>query len=277
MENPYQIYEAKIIERIKESDDIFTIKILLTDPFVHHEYKFQPGQFNMLYLFGVGEIAISIVSDPKEEQYITHTIRVVGRVSRGFEKLKEGDRIGVRGPFGKGWPLKQAIGKDVLIISGGLGCAPVTSAINYIIERQNLYGPLKILQGIKRSSEFIYHERYDRWEAAANTEVIISVDETDVSWSKSIGLVTEHIKDLQLDVNKTIVMMCGPEIMMKIAADHCIKKNIEEKNIYLSMERNMHCGCGHCGHCQIGGVFVCKNGPVFSYPEIKELLGRPGF
>lgn len=277
MENSYFPYEAEIIERIQEAEDIFTLNLAFTNTLYRREYHFSPGQFNMLYLYGVGEVAISIVSDPKQSNIISHTIRVVGRITRGLANLKVGDRIGVRGPFGRGWPINEAIGKEVVVVSGGLGCAPVTSAINYITKRPNLYGRLKILQGIKRSSDHIYHEKYSKWAELPNTEVIISADEGDPSWSGAIGFVTEHIKNLNFDIYKTVVMMCGPEIMMRVATKNFLDKKVPEENIFLSMERNMHCGIGHCGHCQIGGNFVCKDGPVFSYPEIKELLGKPGF
>lgn len=277
MLHAYYPYVAEVVERLQESSDIFTLKLRFTNPEVQKKYIFAPGQFNMLYLYGIGEIPISIVSDPKEPEIITHTIRVVGSVTKGFDKLLVGDHIGVRGPFGYGWPVQKAINKDVVVITGGLGCAPVTAAINYILQRRSQYGDLKILQGIKCSAEHIYCERYDRWSKALNTEVIISTDKGEPDWPGAIGFVTEHIKHLSFEENNSVVMMCGPEIMMRVAIIQFLKRNVAEENIYLSMERSMHCGIGHCGHCQIGGVFVCKDGPVFSYPKIKELLGKPGF
>jgi NAD(P)H-flavin reductase len=273
----YYPYTAEIVERLQESSDIFTIKIRFTEPEVQKKYTFDPGQFNMLYLYGIGEIPISIVSDPREPEIITHTIRVVGSITKGFDKLSVGDQIGVRGPFGYGWPVQEAINKDAIVVTGGLGCAPVTAAINYILKRRNQYGDLKILQGVKCSAEHIYCERYDRWSQAPRTEVIISADAGEPDWPGAVGFVTEHIKHLNFKENNSVIMMCGPEIMMRVAVAQFLKRNVAEENIYLSMERSMHCGIGHCGHCQIGGVFVCKDGPVFSYPKIKELLGKPGF
>lgn len=276
MNDAYCINEAEITERIQESPDIFTIKMRL-DNKIAPQYAFAPGQFNMLYLYGIGEIPISIVAYEKESGILTHTIRVVGRLTNGFNVLKKGDKIGIRGPFGRGWPLEEAINKDIVIITGGLGAVPLTAAVNYILGHRDKYGELKILQGVKCSAEHIYCERYDIWSNAPGTKVILSADEGDPNWPWAVGFVTEQIKNLKLNPDNTIALTCGPEIMMRIAADHCIKKDISPKNIYLSMERSMHCGLGHCGHCQFGGVFVCKDGPVFSYSEVHDLLGRKGF
>jgi len=277
MFDAYYPYVAEIVERLQESGSVFTIKLRFIDKSIREKYVFTPGQFNMLYLYGIGEIPISIVSDPEEPEIITHTIRIVGSTTQGFNKLHIGNQIGVRGPFGTGWPLQKAVDKDVVIITGGLGCAPVTAVINYMLQRRDQYGDLKILQGIKCSAEHIYCERYDRWAQEPRTEVIISADAGEADWPGAIGFVTDHINSLVFNESNLVVMMCGPEIMMRIAVNQLLKRNIAEEDIYLSMERSMHCGIGHCGHCQIGGVFVCKDGPVFSYPKIKELLGRPGF
>lgn len=275
--NDYLPQEAEIIARIQESPTIFSLRLRLTNPEIQKNYQFLPGQFNMIYLFGVGEVAISIVSDPTEKNEFTHTIRCVGRVTRALEKLKIGDRIGIRGPFGRGWPLQLVKGKDIIVITGGLGCAPVVSVINYIIERIAEYKSLKILQGVKHSSDFIFASRYKEWFQMPKTEVFIAADHADPLWPWAIGRVTDMIEKLDIEPKNTIGMMCGPEVMMQVALQGLLKKNIPEDNLYLSMERNMECGIGHCGHCQFGGLFVCKNGPIFSYPQIKDLLGVPGF
>ena len=273
----YMPYAAKIVGRIDEAPNIFTLKLRFIDPDIQRNYSFEAGQFNMLYLFGIGEVAISIVSDPADKTIFAHTIRSVGRVTKGLSQLKIGNQIGIRGPFGRGWPVKIAEQKDVIIITGGLGCAPVTSAINYVVKHRRQYGKLTIMQGVKCSSEYIYCERYDKWRQVENTEVIVSADSGELDWPWAIGFITEHIKHLTLAPSKTIVMMCGPEIMMQVAAKALVKKHIAEQNLYLSLERNMQCGVGHCGHCQFGRVFVCKDGPVFPYNQIKSLLGQEGF
>lgn len=275
--NDFLPLEAEIVSRTQESRTIFTLHLRFTDKVCQDEYFFHPGQFNMLYLYGVGEVAISIVSDPNEKNTFSHTIRAIGRVTRALQQLQPGDRIGVRGPFGRGWPLIDAKGKDVVIITGGLGCAPTVSVINYILARRSEYGALTILQGVKHSDDFIFRKQYAVWAAAPNTSVHIAADVVGPKWSFGVGYVTDMINTLHFQPDNTMVMMCGPEMMMHVAIDALVKQHIPEENLYLSMERNMECGLGQCGHCQYGGLFICKDGPIFSYPEIKALFYEPGF
>lgn len=275
--DPYVPLEAEIVGRTQESPTIFTLHIRFLEQKCRGQFLFSPGQFNMLYLYGVGEIALSIVSDPEEKNIFSHTIRAIGRVTRALQKLEVGDRIGIRGPFGRGWPLEAAKGKDVLIVTGGLGCAPAVSIINYILARRNQYGNLKILQGVKHSDDFIFRQQYSKWQESPNTEIHIAADQAGPHWPWGVGFVTDMIHPLKLNPDKTTVMMCGPEMMMHAAINALMKKNILENDIYLSMERNMECGIGQCGHCQYGGLFVCKDGPIFAYPQIKTLFSVAGF
>jgi sulfhydrogenase subunit gamma (sulfur reductase) len=277
MSNQYLPHEAEIVERIQESPSLFTLRLKFSDPEVHTAYQFEPGQFNMLYLYGIGEIPISIVSDPKDEHIYDHTIRAVGRVSNGLSKLKEGDRIGVRGPYGRGWPLDQAEQKDVIIVTGGLGCAPVVSVINYIMNRRERFGSVNIVQGVKHSSDFIWKERYDQWRQAPSTKVLVAADAGDAIWPWHIGPVTGLFEQLEFDPERTIVMMCGPEGLMRVIVKYMLELGLGECDLWLSMERNMQCAVGHCGHCQYGGKFICKDGPVFCYEQIKDLFGIKGF
>ncbi len=269
--------EAEILERVQESPSLFTLRLRLTDPARQADYSFEPGQFNMLYLHGVGEIAISIVSDPREADSIDHTIRAVGRVSRGFAALRAGQRIGLRGPFGRGWPLQAAEQRDVVIITGGLGCAPVVSVINYVGQRRERYARLNILQGVKHSADFIWRERYERWRQLPDTRVLLAADAGDALWPWHIGRAADLFGQLAFDPANTTVMMCGPEGMMKRAVQYMRKAGVPAQDIWLSMERNMQCGAGHCGHCQYGGLFVCRDGPVFPYDRLHDLFGREGF
>ncbi|MCL9684940.1 FAD/NAD(P)-binding protein [Legionella maioricensis] len=275
--DPYLPFEAEIAERVQESATIFTLHLRFIDPEHHERFIFYPGQFNMLYLYGVGEVAISIVSDPKKKNILSHTIRAVGRVTKALQKLHPGDRIGIRGPYGRGWPLKQAKGKDIVVVTGGLGCAPSISIINYILERRAQYGHLSILQGVKHSEDFIFKKQYELWKKSPHTEIHIAADQAGPKWPWSVGYVTDMIDKIKLDPANTIAMMCGPEMMMNTAIKVLNKKGVSEEHIYLSMERNMECGIGQCGHCQYGGFFICKDGPVFAYSEIKELFHEPGF
>lgn len=275
--NTYLPHEAVIVERIQESTSLFTLRLRFSDPEIHRQYQFEPGQFNMLYLYGVGEIPISIVSDPMDESIYDHTIRAVGRVSKGLFNLKQGDRIGVRGPYGRGWPLEQAEQKDIIIVTGGLGCAPVVSVINYIMNRRERFGKINIVQGVKHSNDLIWQERYDQWRAAPETKVMLAADAGDPIWPWHIGPVTGLFEHLEFNKDRVIVMMCGPEGMMRVVIRHMLEQGINECDLWLSMERNMQCAVGHCGHCQYGGKFICKDGPVFCYEQVKDLFAVKGF
>lgn len=267
---------TKIVARQEESSDIFTLTLAFSDN-QYQDYSFQPGQFNMLYLFGVGEVPISILSHGENNRLYAHTIRRVGRVTQGLSLLQVGDQIGLRGPFGRGWPLKQAEGKDVLIITGGLGCAPSVSIIHHILKHRASFGRLVILQGVKHSDDLIFKKQYAQWAALPNVQVALAADSSKPNWPGHTGLITELLDQVNIDVHNTLCMMCGPEGMMRAAVQRLTQLQFPEEAIYLSLERNMECAVGHCGHCQFGGDFICKEGPVFSYPEVKALLYKKGF
>lgn len=275
--NPYLPQEAEVVERLQESPTIFTLRLRLTDPAARAAYHFAPGQFNMIYLFGVGEVPISIVSDPQDETVLEHTIRAVGRVTRGLAALAPGERVGLRGPFGRGWPLHEAQGHDLLVVTGGLGCAPVVAVINYAFLRRTFFGRLIIIQGVKHSEDLIWRERYAYWRTLPNTQVLLSADHGGPLWPWHVGLVTGVFDRAEIDPPRTFVMLCGPEGMMRAAVANLTARGVAEEHIYLSMERNMQCAVGHCGHCQYGPDFVCRDGPVFAYPRVKELFGVKGF
>lgn len=277
MHDSYLPYAAEIVSRTQESPTIFSLQLRFNDAEQRQRFSFRPGQFNMLYLFGVGEVAISIVSDPETTGELTHTIRAIGRVTNALAQLKVGDTIGIRGPYGRGWPLELAADKEIIIVTGGLGCAPVMGMINYIIKRLSQYKSLKILQGVKHSHDFIFAERYQEWYLLPKTEIHIAADQADATWPFQTGRVTDMIDTLSFNPKNTLVMICGPEIMMETAAKAFLKKQISEEYIYLSMERNMECAVGQCGHCQYGGLFICKDGPVLNYAQIKDLLTIDGF
>ena len=275
--DPYLPYAAQIMQRRQDTPDIFTLALRFAYKKQHHAYRFQPGQFNMLYLYGVGEVAISIVTDPQQPDLYCHTIHEVGQVTGGLAQLQEGDYLGVRGPYGVGWPLKQAVGKDVVIITGGLGCAPSVSAIHHIIKHRSHYGKILLLQGVKHSSDLLFRPQYEKWAQLPNIQVFLAANKSEPPWSWLTGYVTEFIPDLEFDTNNVAVLMCGPEAMLGAALPPLKQKGVADEHIYINMERNMECALGHCGHCQFGGQFVCKNGPVFCYPVIKNLFGKKGF
>lgn len=277
MINPHLPWQAEVIGRVDESPAVFTLRLQLCDANTRRSYHFNPGQFNMIYLYGVGEVAISIISDPHDDNVLDHTIRAVGRVTNGLAKLKPGDKVGLRGPYGRGWPLIEAEGKDVLAITGGLGCAPSVSVINYIMKRRGEFGRLTIMQGVKHYNDLLWRDRYDQWGKQPNTQVLLSSDAGGPLWPWHTGPVTVLFDEARIDPHSTIVIMCGPEGMMRASIRHLLARGIKERSIWLSMERNMQCAIQQCGHCQYGAKFVCSDGPVFSYPEVKSLFNIKGF
>lgn len=270
-------HAATVVSRIQESPTIFTLRLRFTDAAVQAAYRFGPGQFNMLYLVGVGEVPISIMSDPADREVIGHTIRAAGRVTRGLAELKAGDQVGLRGPFGRGWPLQEIGGRDVVLVIGGLGCAPVVSVIHYIHKRRERFGKLVIIQGVKHTEDLIWREQYDRWATLPNTQVLVAADQGAALWPWHVGRVTELFSLAQFNPERAAAMMCGPEGMMRAAAENLLQRGLSESRLYLSMERNMQCAVGRCGHCQLGGSFVCRDGPVYSWGQVKDLLAHRGF
>lgn len=270
--------QAEIVHRDEEAPKVFSLHLRFTESSVHNAYHFYPGQFNMVYLFGVGEVPISIVSDPRHYSLYQHTVRIVGRITQGLSKLKQGDKLGIRGPYGHGWPMETAKGKDVVIITGGIGCAPTVSAIRYMMNRRHDYGRIMIVQGVKHSDDLLFRPYYEHWAQQPDTEVRLTADKPGPHWPWDHRLATEIIHELGIiRPQNTVAMMCGPEGMMLACVKPLVERGLVEDNIYLSMERNMECALGHCGHCQFGGQFICKDGPVFAYPTLKPLLGRKGF
>lgn len=274
--NPHLPQAMHIVERVAESPDIFTLALEHAGP-GGEDFRFQPGQFNMLYLFGVGEVPISIVSDPEELPRVRHTIRAVGRVTRGLAQLKVGQSVGLRGPYGRGWPLAAARGHDILVVTGGLGCAPVVAVIDYVLKRRSEFGRLTIVQGVRHAADFIWRGRYGEWSRQSDTEVLLAADVAGPGWPWHVGRVTELLDRAALRPERTTAMLCGPEAMMLTTVRRLVALGIPEERLYLSLERNMQCAVGLCGHCQDGPNFVCRDGPVFSYPRIKELFGIKGF
>lgn len=268
--NPMVPQPAKVIEKRQEARQIYTFRLRFSDERMCRSFRFQPGQFNMVYAHGIGEIPISIVSDPVDPDVLDHTIRAVGKVSEAMVRLQEGDVVGLRGPYGSSWPLEQAQGKDVVIVTGGLGCAPAVSVINYIIRRREFYGALKILHGIKTPKDLLYRERFRAWRKCPDTEVYLTVDQPDRHWKYHVGVVTNLFSQIRINGKNCVVMMCGPEIMMRYAIRDLLSQGIPADRIYVSLERNMKCAVGFCGHCQYGPHFVCKDGPIFCYGSIQD-------
>jgi NAD(P)H-flavin reductase len=261
------------VQRLRhETYDTFTLEL---KPAREVEMmRFAPGQFNMLYLFGLGEVPISISGDPGSEERLIHTTRAVGAVTKAMRKLKRGNMLGVRGPFGTDWPVKEAVGKDVLIVAGGIGLAPLRPALFHILSHRKLYGKVSLLYGTRTPEDILFMRNLEKWRARLDLEVFVTVDRAIGEWRGNVGVVTTLIPKAPFDPHNALAMICGPEIMMRFSILELQKRGLGAEKIYVSMERNMKCGVGLCGHCQLGGVFVCKDGPVFRYDKIKDLFSR---
>jgi NAD(P)H-flavin reductase len=238
-------------------------------------YAFEAGQFNMLYLFGVGEIAISISSDPMHPHRLGHTVRHVGRVTNAFRYLQPGDEIGVRGPFGRPWPLQSAEGGDLLVIAGGVGVCPVRPAIESAMRRRDRYRRLILLLGARTPDLLPYKDQLDEWVALMErlgVELHLTVDEVVGTWLYDVGVVTTLFPKERIEPARTTAFMCGPEIMMRFAGRGLLDLGVPVERVWLSLERHMQCGIQLCGHCQFGPLFVCTDGPVFRYDVIAPLM-----
>ena len=265
--------EAVITERIQDSQDTFTMRLSL--PGVDR-FSFLPGQFNMLYLYGVGEVPISIVPDGDSSTSFDHTIRMVGRVTNGLGNLQPGSRVGIRGPFGRGWPLDAAKGHDLLLVTGGLGNAPLVGVMQHLVKKRDDYGRIDLLHGVKRDDDLIWHDRYAKWDAVPDTRVLLTADKPSPDWPWSQGTVVDLFLQLNITPQRTIAMLCGPEVMMLVAIERLRALGLLDSNIWVSLERNMQCGIGKCGHCQMGPKFACKDGPVFCLSDISSYFGKTG-
>jgi NAD(P)H-flavin reductase len=237
-----------------------------------HRFTYAPGQFNMLYVFGAGEVPISISGDPGEQATLVHTIRNVGPVTQAMTGLRAGDAIGLRGPYGTSWPVEAARGQDVVIIAGGIGLAPLRPAIYHILAHREEYGRVALLYGARTPRDILYPQQLARWRGRVDVDLEISVDAAPASWRGNVGLVTTLLPRLRIDPAHAVAMICGPEIMMRFTAIELEGIGFPLAAIYLSLERNMKCGVGHCGHCQLGPFFACKDGPVLAYDRVAWLM-----
>ncbi|MFM7056711.1 MAG: FAD/NAD(P)-binding protein [Planctomycetota bacterium] len=235
-------------------------------------WPFQPGQFNMLYLPGIGESAISISGDPAQTQVIPHTVREAGNVTGRLATLREGDVLGLRGPFGSSWPLDRFSGCDVVLVAGGIGLAPLRPAICQLLGNRQQFGELTLIVGAREPQLLLYPGEYDAWRAGG-MNVLTTVDRADSSWRGSVGVVTSILDRLWLrDHSRTLVFTCGPEVMMWYVMRTAAARGIPPDQLYLSLERHMNCAVAFCGHCQFGPYFLCREGPVLSFERVRHLL-----
>lgn len=231
-----------------------------------------PGQFAEVSVFGIGEAPISISSSPTQDGSFQMVVRKAGNVTRAMHSLKPGDKVGIRGPFGTHFPVDGEMkGKDIVFVCGGLGLVPVRSAINYVLHHRGDYGDVTILFGTKSPAERLFVDEVKEWISKGNVTYMETVDRGDEQWTGNVGVITTLMTDMAVDPRKTVAIICGPPVMYKFAIVSLYKMGMVDKNIYVSLERNMKCGVGKCGHCQMDGLYVCQDGPVFKYADLAEV------
>jgi NAD(P)H-flavin reductase len=266
-ENPWLPRPARVTRVRRETHDVVTMTLDAPG------FAFAPGQFNMLYLFGVGEVAISISSDP-EGGTLEHTIRAVGAVTRPMARLRKGDVIGLRGPYGSAWPLREAEGGDLLVVAGGVGLPPLKPVVHHVLRHRERFGRVALLYGARSPDDRVHRRELERWEAEEPGLVRSTVDHADPHWRGRVGVVPALLDDVEIDASRTTAMLCGPEVMMRFAARALTARGVPAERTWVSMERNMKCAIGLCGHCQYVPTFLCKDGPVLRFDRVAWLLDR---
>lgn len=251
----------------RETSDTVTVSLEADGTF-----PFIPGQFNMLYAFAVGEVPISMSGDPGREHEIVHTIRSVGAVSGALCGLRKGAVVGVRGPFGQPWPVADTRGLDLLLVAGGVGLAPLRPVVYHALRHRAAYGRVDLLVGARTPGDLLYRRELTRWQRRGDLRVLTTVDRAGTDWKGRIGVVPQLLDEIPVDAARTAALLCGPEVMMRFTIRQLVERGVPEDRIYLSLERNMKCAVGFCGHCQFGPSFVCRDGPVFRYDRISSLF-----
>jgi len=271
MLNPYKPENAIIKSVKKQTYDVKTYT--LTFEKERKDFSFRPGQFIMLSLFGIGEAPFSLCSNPVDKKTLAITIRNVGNVTKALDGLGEGNVVGVRGPYGTNWPLEETRNKNILIVAGGLGIAPLRPLIMYVANNRHDYRDVEILYGARKPDDLAFTDEFNHWSSMENTRLLLTVDAVPKGslWPHNVGVVTTLFEKMHTTSSNSVVVVCGPEIMMRFAVKGLMHKGFMDNQIFVSLERRMQCGIGICGHCQLGTKFVCKEGPVLRFSEVKGL------
>lgn len=275
--HPWEIETVTIQSVRSEVPGVATYELAFQDDAAAESYRVAPGQFNMLYLPGAGEIAISVSDARQPRTSCGHTIRVAGNVTRSLATMRQGQTLGLRGPFGAGWPVAECTGRDVILVSGGIGLAPLRPMIHWLLDNRRRFGRLNLLYGARSPETLLYEPEYDEWTRRGMI-VQTTVDRSIQGWIGNVGVVTLILERLRsFDPRNTVLLCCGPEVMMKFTAITALNRGMKPQQIWLAMERNMQCAIGICGHCQFGPHFLCRDGPVFRYDQVSPYLDVKGF
>lgn len=262
----------RVVGRRRETHDTVT---LVLEPLDGVARPFVPGQFCMLYAFGVGEVPVSISGDPARPGRLSHTVRAVGAVTAALAASRRGAVVGVRGPFGTGWPIQEAEGGDLVVVAGGIGLAPLRPVVLAAGRRRSRFGSVALLVGARTPADLCFARDLTRWGAGRRVWVGVTVDRAGAGWRGEVGVVTRLLDAAPFEPARTTALVCGPEVMMRVTAAALCDRGVDPARVWLSMERSMACAVATCGHCQFGPAFVCRDGPVFPYERVRHLIGVP--
>jgi NAD(P)H-flavin reductase len=265
---------ARIIGTRDENSNTRTFTTEFVDEGIAETYRFAPGQFNMLYVPGVGEAAFSVSSDPAEPRRVEHTVRRVGSVTRCLWRINEGGVIGLRGPFGRGWPMEEMRDRHVVIVAGGIGIAPLRPVVYALLHQPGYCKRLVLLYGCRTPEDRVYADQLEQWERTDAIEVLVTVDNATGEWAGPVGVVTGLLRRIKVAAQETIVLVCGPKVLNRAAAWSFLQLHVPPDRVFVNLERNMNCGFARCGHCQYGGKFVCSDGPVFRFSDIANIFAK---
>jgi NAD(P)H-flavin reductase len=263
----YETSSWRVTQAHRESRD--TVTLTLEPP---GRFGFDPGQFNMMYVPGVGEAPISISGDPADTTRVLHTVRAVGPVTRALCAARAGDTVGVRGPFGTSWPLRQAQGGDLVIVAGGIGLPPLRPVIHHVLAHRDAYRRVILLYGARTPDDLLFTGELKEWQARCGLIVEVTVDSAARDWQGHVGVVPDLISRVELNPVSTTAFTVGPEIMMRFTVRALLAAGVSADRVFLSMERGMRCAVALCGHCQFGPYLICRDGPVFGYPQVDRWL-----
>ena len=261
----------RVLRRTRETADTWTLE--LEPPRGGDPPPFAPGQFNMVYAFGVGEAPISICGDPAAGGGLLHTVRAVGAVTEAICAATPGSMLGVRGPYGSAWPVEEAGGGELLVVAGGLGLAPLRPAVLAAVHERESFHRVRVLYGGRETEQLLYRDELAAWSAGPALELEVTVDSAGAGWQGEVGLVTKLIDRAAIRPDRTVAMLCGPEVMMRFSIEALRRRGVPDDRIYLSLERNMKCAVTHCGRCVFGPTYLCRDGPVMRLADIDRFLG----
>lgn len=272
-DNIYLPSIATVTEVRPETSDTSTFVVTFDDAKMRESFTYLPGQFVELSIFGVGGCPIGIASSPTEKGFLEFCVRAVGTVTNAIHDLEVGDKLGVRGPLGNSWPTEEVEGKGLLFIGGGIGLPPLRSLIHYVLDNRDRYGAVEIVYGARSPQDLVYKQELKEWEERPDVDLYVTVDAGDESWEGPVGFVPPFLREIDPSPENKVAFTCGPPIMIKLVVEALEDLDYADANIVTTLEMKMKCGVGKCGRCNIGDKYICRDGPVFTFEQLREIPG----